>query len=243
MPGVRRHRVRARAGHPRRLVRLRLEPRGRAALPPGAHVAGGSLSRGQRSAPRLVPELAPRRPGHAREAALPRRGHPRLHRHGRRQEDVEVARQRDRAGGHHQGERRRGPPAVGRDGGLPRGNPGRPSGPGARRRGVPQDPQHAALSRLEPLRLRSGGRSGPARADARGRSVRARPLRRGGHDRAARVRRVRLPDDLPGHQPVHHRGPERLLCRRLEGPALHVRGRRRPSGAPRRRRCTSSPTA
>ena len=47
----------------------------------------------------------------------------------------------------------------------------------------------------------------------------------GGHDRAARVRRVRLPDDLPGHQPVHHGGPERLLCGRLEGPALHVRGR------------------
>ena len=54
---------------------------------------------------------------------------------------------------------------------------------------------------------------------------------------------VRLPDDLPGHQPVHDGGPERVLCRRLEGSALHVRGRLARSAARRRRRCTSSPTA
>ena len=41
--------------------------------PARAHVAGGHLSRRQRSAPRLVPELAARRAGHARPRAVPRR--------------------------------------------------------------------------------------------------------------------------------------------------------------------------
>ena len=40
---------------------------------PGADVAGRHLSRRQRPAPRLVPELAARRPRHARPAAVPRR--------------------------------------------------------------------------------------------------------------------------------------------------------------------------
>ena len=40
--------------------------------------------------------------------------HARLHRRRRRPEDVEVARQLDRAAGHHQAERRRHPAAVGR---------------------------------------------------------------------------------------------------------------------------------
>ena len=53
--------VRARARHPRRLVRLGLEPRGRAAVPRGAHLARRPLPGGQRPAPGVVPELAARR--------------------------------------------------------------------------------------------------------------------------------------------------------------------------------------
>ena len=73
VPVVRRHRVRARARHPRRLVRLGLEPRGGAAVPPRADVAGRPLPRRQRSASRLVPELAARRPRHARPRPVQRR--------------------------------------------------------------------------------------------------------------------------------------------------------------------------
>ena len=40
----------------------------------------------------------------------------------------------------------------------------------------------------------------------------------------AGVRRLRLPDDLPGAQHVRDRGPERVLRRRDEGSAVHVRG-------------------
>ena len=53
--------------------------------------------------------------GHARPPAVPRGADARLPDRPRRPEDVEVARQRDRAAGGHQGERRRDPPAVGRD--------------------------------------------------------------------------------------------------------------------------------
>ena len=70
LPVVRRHRVRTRARHPRRLVRLRVEPRGGAALPARADLAGRRLPRGQRPASRLVPELAARRP-RARAARPP----------------------------------------------------------------------------------------------------------------------------------------------------------------------------
>ena len=45
---------------------------------------------------------------------------------------------------------------MGRDGRLPRGDPARQGDPGARRRGLPQDPQHAAVPRRQPLRLRPG---------------------------------------------------------------------------------------
>ena len=62
------------------------------------------------------------------------------------------------AAGRHQAERRGHPPALGRDERLPRGNPRQQGDPGAGRRGLPQDPQHAAVSAREPLRLRSGDR-------------------------------------------------------------------------------------
>ena len=95
---LRRIRIRARDEHPRRVVRLGIEPRGGAVGPPGPDVAGRHLPRRQRPASRLVPELAARRPRHARPPAVPRGGHARLHRRRGRPEDVEVARQLDRAG-------------------------------------------------------------------------------------------------------------------------------------------------
>ena len=82
---------------------------------PELTLAGRHLPRRQRPASRLVPELAARRPRHARPAAVHAGAHPRLPRRRRRPEDVEVARQLDRAAGHHQAERRRHPPAVGGD--------------------------------------------------------------------------------------------------------------------------------
>ena len=82
----------------------------------------------------------------------------------------------------------------------------------------------------------------PLARDAGGRPLRAGALRGRGAVGARRLSRLRLPDDLPARQPPRDRRPVGLLRRRLEGPALHVRGRRRPSGARRRPRCTSSPT-
>ena len=96
-------------------------------------------------------------------AAVQAGRHPRLRRRRRRQEDVEVARQHDPAAGHHQAERRRDRPALGRDGRLPRGSPPRQADHRARRRSLPEDPEHAAVSGVEPVRLRSG-RSGAARS-------------------------------------------------------------------------------
>ncbi len=91
---VRRHGVRAREEHPRRVVRLGFEPRGGAALPAGAHVAGGHVSRRQRPASRLVSELAARRSRHARTSAVQAGADARLPHRPRRPEDVEVGRQR-----------------------------------------------------------------------------------------------------------------------------------------------------
>ncbi len=94
VPGVRRHHVRERDEHPRRLVRLGIEPRSRALGAARADVAVRHVSRRQRSAPRLVPELAAARARHARPRAVSRGRDPRLPDRHRRPEDVEVARQR-----------------------------------------------------------------------------------------------------------------------------------------------------
>ena len=73
-----------------------------------------------------------------------------------------------------------------------------------------------------------------------------------------RVRRVRLRHDLPGDQRVRDGRPERVLRRRVEGSALHVRGAvaraavgadgdvsdgRRPDASRSRRSCRSPPTS
>ena len=116
---MRRHRIRARRQHPRRLVRFRIEPRGGAALPRGSSLAGGHLSRRQRSASRLVPQLAAGRRRHARPRAVQPGADARLRDGRARPQDVEVARQHHRAAGRHQAKRLRNPAPVGDDGRLP----------------------------------------------------------------------------------------------------------------------------
>ena len=160
---VRRHRVRARDEHPRRLVRLGLEPRSGASVPARPDLAGGYLSRRQRSASRVVPELAARRSRDARRTSVPGGPHPRLLRGRGRPEDVEVARQHHRAAGDHREERGRDHPPMGRDGGLPRGDPRRQGDPGTSRRGVPEAAQYAAHPGRQPVRLRSVERPGAPR--------------------------------------------------------------------------------
>ena len=83
--------------HPRRLVRLRLDPRLHAGEPRRQPLAGRPLPGGLRPAPRLVPVLAAGGLRHARPRALRGRAHPRLHPRRAGREDVEVARQHHRA--------------------------------------------------------------------------------------------------------------------------------------------------
>ena len=130
---VRRHRVRARGQHPRRLVRFRIEPRGGAAVPRGSSLAGRHLPRRQRSASRLVPQLAAGRRRHARPRAVQPGADARLRDGRARPQDVEVARQHHRAAGRHQAERLRDPAPVGVDGGLPLRHQPRQGSAGARR--------------------------------------------------------------------------------------------------------------
>jgi hypothetical protein len=68
VPVLRQHLVRAREQHPRRVVRLRIEPRGGPAVPRGPSLAGRHLSGRQRPASRLVPQLAAGRHRHPRAA-------------------------------------------------------------------------------------------------------------------------------------------------------------------------------
>src|SRR2546426_1325954 len=67
---VRRRPVREGDRHPRRLVRLGVQPRGRPRDAARAPVAGGDVHRGLGPAPRVVPVLAPRVGRHARRATL-----------------------------------------------------------------------------------------------------------------------------------------------------------------------------
>ena len=116
-------RVRARARHPRRLVRLGLEPRGGAGAHPACrwpadlYLEGSDQYRGWFQSSLLVgigtrgesPYRADLTHGFVVDEAGP--------------EDVEVDRQHHRAAGDHREERRRGAPALGGDGGLPGGGP------------------------------------------------------------------------------------------------------------------------
>ena len=97
--------------------------------------------------------------------------------------------------------------------------------PRAGRRGLPQDPQHAAVSARQPLRLRSGDRPGAAREAGRGRSLHPRA---GMRTRRARILRAYEDYDYGTISQALNQFTtvdlERLLRRRLEGSPLHVRG-------------------
>ena len=223
---VRRHRVRARARHPRRLVRLRVEPRGGPALPARAALAGRRLSRRQRSAPRLVPELAAGRPWHARAGRRSARcvthgfivaedGRKMSKSLGNSIEPQDIIKESGAeiirlwvAMVDYREEVRLGKQILARV--------------VEAYRKIRNTLRYLAV---EPVRLRSGDRSRAARPHAGSRSVRAGALRRRRARRCSKAyEQLRLPDDLPGDQPVRHGGPERVLRRRLEGSALHVRG-------------------
>ena len=147
----------------------------------------------------------------------------RLHRRRRRQEDVEVEGQRRRAAEGVVHARRRDPAPVGRRHRLL----GRPvdlrRDPEARGRELPPDPQHAAFPAGEHRRLRRGEGRRPAARLAGARPLRARRRARAGGRRAGRLRAQRVSRRRPAAADVLLRGPRRLLPRRAEGPALHVR--------------------
>ena len=63
----------------------------------------------------------------------------------------------------------------------------------------------------------------PVGADGRSGSLHPAPLWRSGTPDRGGLRRVRLPDDLPGAQHVHDGRSERAVQRHLEGSPLHVR--------------------
>ena len=251
----RRRRLRQGEGHARRLVRFRLDASdgdGRARGAPAPHrfalrrdgVPGRSLSRGLRPAPRLVPFLAPRLVHAERHAAVQGAAHARLRRRRQRAQDVEVARQRDRAaaGVGHAG--RGDPAALGRRHRLLGRAVALERDPEARGRGVSPHPQHACASCSPTCRISipqgtrcrsaTGSRSTATRvalASAFQEELvgALRPLR-------VPLRRAEAPDVLLG-------GPRRVLSRHPEGPALHDRARTRRRAAPRRTRSITSPRA
>ena len=105
-----------------------------------------------------------------------------------------------------------------------RGDPRQQGDPRARRRGVPEDPQHAAV----PARRTSTTSIRPTDRVPHGAARGSRPLhpgalRRGRRSGSCRRTRVRLRHDLPGAERVRDGRSERVLRRRLEGSAVHVR--------------------
>ena len=127
------------------------------------HGAGRSVSRRLRSASRLVPQLAADVGRAARSRAVSRRADARIHDRREGPQDVEVARQRDRAAeGRRHARRRRAAPVDRGDRLRERDEPvGRD--PEARRRVVSTHPQHRALPARQSGGLRSGDGSGAGR--------------------------------------------------------------------------------
>ncbi len=111
------------------------------------------LPRRQRPAPRLVPALAPARPRRHRQTAFPHRPDPRVHGRQGRQKNVQVRRQRPEDRRPLQRLRRRHLPLVGRHAEPRQRHQGRPELLQARRRGIPQGPQHPPLPAEQPRRL------------------------------------------------------------------------------------------
>ena len=148
--------------HSRRVVRLRFDPRLRAARP-GRAMAGRRVSGGLRSASRLVPFLAAAGLRHAGAGALQGGGDARLHARREGREDVEVGRQHRRARQGGQGIRRRHPAAVGGDGGLRRRPAHRPEHPQVGRRRLPPPAQRFPLPAGRARRFFGGRARGPRR--------------------------------------------------------------------------------
>ena len=234
---LRRRRLPARAGHPRRLVGLGrlLGGGGRARQEqPGP---GQPLPGGLRPAPRLVPLVAPHLHGHPRQGALRGRAHPRLRPRRPGARHVEERGQRGGAGGDHQEVRRRHPAALGGRQRLPRRRAGLRPDPRRPGRGLPQDPQHRALGAREPGRLRPGPGLGAGGRDGALRPLGLRQAGRVAGQGLEGLRRLRVPRGLPRHDGAGERDPLVDLLRRGQGPALHrAQGRQgsaqRADGAP-----------
>ena len=133
----------------------------------------------------------------------------------------------DRAAGSDQGERRRDPAAVGRDERLQRGAARQQGNPGARGRGLPEAAEHAAAilrRRTSTTSIRRPTRCRSTQLDDVDRS-RSRGTRTSRSGMLAAYETLRLRDRLPGAEHVRHRGSQRVLRRRHEGSAVHVRRR------------------
>ena len=200
---VRRHRVRARGQHPRRVVRFGIEPRGGAAVPRGSSLAGRHLSRRQRSASRLVPQLAAGRHRHARPRAVRPGADARLRRWTSR-----AARCRSRSATpsrRRTSSSRAAPRSCGCGSSMVDYRDDISLGKEILARTVEslsQVPQRDPRAGREPLRLRSERRRRAEGEDARDRSLGAGAVRRRrGADRQG-LRRLRLSGDLPGREPV-----------------------------------------
>ena len=174
LPAVRRHVVPQGGRHPRRLVRVGLEPprrARRAELRPG-RLAGVHVPGRLRPAPRLVPVVDPDRRRHARARAP----FETVLTHGFVVDDKgekmsksvgndDLGRQGDRA------VRRRRPAALRRQHGLRRRRPDERARHQGDVRGVPQDPQHVPLPAGQPRGLRAVRPGGGRPVDACTRST------------------------------------------------------------------------
>ena len=220
--------------HPRRVVRLRLQPRRGAGDPAGAALARRDVSRGLRPASRLVPLLAAGGGGHARPAALPLRPHPRLRGGRRGAEDVQVGGQQHLPRRAHPEVRRRGPAPVGGRRGFVRGHPALARDPEPARRRLPAHPEHLPLPPRHAGRLRSGARPAPVRRHGRARPLGPAAAGRADRAGAAGVRGLPVPRRLPRHPQLLRGGSLRRSTSTSSRTGSTCRRPTTRAGAPRR---------
>ena len=211
-------------GHrrPRRLVRFRHDPRLRPAQTRHhrqRHGAGGRLHGRLRPAPRLVPVLAARVLRHARHGALQAGRHPRHGRRCRRQEDVEIDRQHDRARRVPETARHRDPPPLDGLGRLLGRHPHLRRDHQGHGRDLPQASQHAALHARRAGRLHAR-RSHRRQGHARPRTLHPPPPRRTRRRSARRLQGVRLQARDDRHRQLRERRTLGRLFRHPQGRAL-----------------------